>query len=368
MATWIEIEKEDLVKAIKVLEMIPMRSGTPSSDYIRILPTPKYLEMAMSSSVSAVLRVNCKGELGKGPYWIDRRLIVPFVLTGEKWKGGFSLAVEEGVVIIKQGSRRAELFLRSDSVDGYGTWRDLKGMKDLKMTEDLKELLLASNNCSTADPALQHLMCVYVKGNQIFATNQTVMFAGTSTDKSKVNIPFPIGIIPLLSQGLVEGVIIENNLVILDCGCGYIQGTVSAAAEKNFPRASIVTQMQRARKLPTIGKIPTIRLTKMLKRLSDYLVGMKREDWQLKLEFGEGKLKAVVKVRQGSFEEKMDVENLKKEAEVEWPLELVRPVLEYIGKNSDSGYLKVQVDEAKRTPYLLSGGGVALLVARRTKK
>ncbi len=33
MTKWIEIEKEDLIKAIKILELVPMRSGTPTSDY-----------------------------------------------------------------------------------------------------------------------------------------------------------------------------------------------------------------------------------------------------------------------------------------------------------------------------------------------
>lgn len=364
MAKWIEVEKEKLIQAIKVLEIVPLRSGIPSSDYVSIIPEKKYMELALASSVSAVVRVDWKNLVtDNARMFIDRRLLIPFVMTGEKWKGNFQFSFQEGLLKVKQGSRQAELGLRTDAVNGYGSWRNLEGMKELKITEELRQLLIASNACSTADPALQHLNCVYVGGDFVVATNQTVMFLGTNKGKSKVKIPFPVGIIPLLGQGLVKGVIIEDSLVILDCECGYIQGTVSAVAQKEFPHQVIMKQMEKARTAPLLGKIPAGKLAKMLKRLSDYLVGVKREDWQLKLEFGEGKLKAKVRIRQGVFEEKLEVEGLTKEAEVEWPLELVRPVLDYMGENTE--WVKVRVDEDKKTPYLISGGGVELLVARR---
>lgn len=365
MAKWVEVDKDILVNAIKVFEMIPMRSGVPSSDYIRIIPTQKYLEMALSSSVSAVLRINCSAELGKGPYWIDRRLLIPFVLMGDKWKGSFHLVVEDSMLKVKQGSRQAELALRADPIDGYGVWKDLSSLKEMRLTEDVKGLLIASNNCSTADPALKHLNCVYIGGQTVLATNQTVMFAGTSKSKSSNNIPFPVGIIPLLSNTLVKGVIIDKDLVMLDCGCGYVQGTVSDEAKKNFPKKEIVKQINDSQSLPLLGKIPSVRLAKMLKRLAEYLSGVKREDWQLKLEFSENKMRAVVKIRQGEFEEKMDVDGLKQEGQVEWPLELVQPVLEYMGSSSD--FVKLKVDESKKTPYLLSANGINLLIARRAK-
>src|SRR6266566_2879540 len=362
---WIEIEKEDLIKAIKILELVPMRSGTPTSDYIRVIPTKKHMELAMASSVSAVVRVPWKAQSQKegGAFYIDRRLLTPFVLMGDKWKGNFNLELEETQIRLKQGSRRAELGLRTDPVDGYGQWRDLVDLKELKLTEELRKLLIASNHCSTADLSMQHLNCVYIGGRVVLATNHTVLFMGVSKNESKIRIPFPVGVIPLLGEGLVKAVSIEGNLVTLDCGCGYIQGTVSAIAEKDFPKRKIFEQVKRGRNWPLIAKIPAVRLTKMMTRLANYLVGMKREDWVLRLELEDSKLRALVRIRQGIFEEKMTVEGLKKEASFEWPLELVQPVLEYMGENAES--VKVRVDEEKKTPYLISGAGVDLIVGRR---
>jgi hypothetical protein len=318
--------------------------------------------MGLASSVSGFVRVRAK-LIASEEFFVDRRLFLPFVLAGKTWKGDFKTTFAEKNWILRQGSRRAEFAIRTDKVGGYGKWTDHSGLKELRLSEDLRKMLLASFSCATADPSMPQLNCVYLGGRLVMATNQTVMFVGIGQKIDGMRFPFPVEVIPLLGDGLVNGVGVAGNQVILDCGCGYLEGSVSALAQKHFPKLQIVNQIQGARKWPLLVRLPAERLAKMMGRLAEYLAGIRREDWMLRMELGDGKLRATVKVAQGKFEERMEVEEAKKEGVVEWPLELIRPVLEYMGQTSES--VKVRMDEDKKTPYLISGGGVELMVARR---
>lgn len=365
MANWIEVEKLELLNAVQVLDMVPQRAGVPASDYVRVIARKKGLEFSLASSVSVVVRVKTSGRLvdTDEPFFVDRRLFVPFVLTGKEWKGMFKMAMNGDRWEIRQGSRKAELALRSDKVEGYSNWPEYKGLKEVKLSEDLRRLLLVSSSCASADPSMQHLSCVYIGGRLVLASNQVVLFVGDSKKDGGLKFPFPIGVIPLLGSGLVKGVGVVGELVVLDCGCGFVEGTVSVPAQKSFPRRKIIEQVNTARKWPTIGRLPAEKLSKAITRLVGYLVGVKREDWVLKLELGSGKVRATVRVRQGNFEELMDAEDATKDAVVELPLELVLSVVEHIAGKSEK--LRIRVDEKKKTPYLLTGGEVDLIIARK---
>jgi hypothetical protein len=364
--TWIEVEKVDLLNAVQVLDMVPQRSGVPASDYVQVIARKKEIELSLSSSVSAVVRIKTSAKLldTDEPFFVDRRLFVPFVLTGKEWKGLFKMAMNGDRWEIRQGSRRAELSIRFDKVVGYSKWPEYKGLKEVKLSEDLRRLLLVSSTCASADPSMQHLSCVYIGGRLVLASNQVVLFVGDSQKEDGLRFPFPVGVIPLLGSGLVKSVGVVGELAVLDCGCGFVEGTVSVPAQKSFPRKKIIEQVNAARKWPTIGRIPAEKLSKAITRLVGYLVGVKREDWVLRLEMGNGKVRSTVRVRQGNFEEVMDAEDSKEEALVELPLELILSVVEHIASKAEK--LRIRVDEKRKTPYLLSGGGVDLIVARKS--
>jgi hypothetical protein len=190
-----------------------------------------------------------------------------------------------------------------------------------------------------------------------------VLFLGLNKRTDKLRFPFPVEVIPLLGEGLVDAVGLDGDRVILDCGLGFLEGSVSAIAQQSFPKKAIVTQVKAGRDWPLLAKLPAKPLSKLMARLVDYLSGVRREDWMLRLELGNGKLKAIIKVAQGRFEELMVATTVKREGVVEWPLEMVRPVLEYMGRAESE--IRIRVDEEKQTPYLVSGGGIELMVARK---
>ena len=361
---WAEIKKGDLIKSVQVLGLVPQRAGVPSSDFIKVTLRKKSVEMSLSSTVTAVVRtVYLVGALLGTDFFIDKNLLSAFVLGGKGWKGNFRVAVDESRFYIRQGSRHAEFAMRQEPLGGYGTWRDRNGLKEVKLSDELRNLLLASNSCSTGDPSLPHLNCVYIGGHLVLSTNLIALFVGIRQKEDGLRIPFPVGIIPLLGGELVDSVGVDGDRVILDCGCGYVEGTVSAIAKKNFPKQNLVESVKKARLWPLLAKIPSERLSEMIQRLVTYLSSVKREDWLVELELGNGKVKASVKVQQGKFEESMEVEDLKVEGSVVWPLEQVKPVLDYMATAASS--VKIRVDEKKKTPYLLSGGRVEMMVARK---
>jgi len=362
---WAEIKKEDLIKAVSVLSLVPQRAGVPSSDFAKVTPKKKLIEMSLSSTVTAVVRAGyLNGSLNAATdFFIDNGMLSAFVVGGKNWKGNFKVGVDESKFYIRQGSRHAELSMRQEPLGGYGSWANRDGLKEIKLNDELRKLLLASNACSTGDPSLPHLNCVYVGGRLVLSTNLISLFVGIRTKEDALKIPFPVGIIPLLGDQLVDSVGVDGDRVILDCGCGYVEGTVSAVAKKNFPKGGLIENVKKARTWPVLAKIPAERLSKMMQRLVNYLVSVKREDWLVSLEMTNGKVSASVKVQQGRFEETMDVDGMTIEGSVSWPLEQVKPVLDYIAEAS--AYVRIRVDEKKKTPYLISGGGVEMMVARK---
>lgn len=365
--SWAEVEKKDLINAVDVLALVPQRAGVPSSDFVKVTPRNKIIEMSLSSTVTAVVRVRYSGSLAlKESIFVDKGLFQAYVQSGKTWKGNFRMLVEEGKWCIRQGSRHAELSIRTEPLGGYGSWQERNGLKEIKLSEQLRKLLLASNNCSTADPSLPQLNCVYIGGKLVLSTNQISLFVGIRDKEDSLRIPFPVGIIPLLGDDMVRGVGIEGDRVILDCGCGYIEGTVSAIAQKSFPKKNIVEQVSRGRLWPVLVQLPAERLSKVLTRLSGYLSTVKREDWIVELVIAEGVVKASVQLQQGKFEEKMEFENSKAEGMVRWPLELAQAVVDYMASNGE--LVKIRVNEGKNTPYLLSGGGVEMMIARQIGK
>lgn len=362
---WSEMEKDDLLKAVSVLELVPLRAGVPSSDFIKMVPRKNSLEMSLSSVVTAVVRSTWKPTLSfTGDLFIDRGLFSAFVLAGKNWKGNFKLSLDEGRLYVRQGSRKAEFSLRHEPLGGYGKWMDRDGLKEIKLSDELKKLLLASNSCATGDPSMPHLNCVYIGGRLVLSTNATSLFVGIRQKEDALKIPFPVGIIPLLGGELVDSVGVDGDRVLLDCGCGFIEGTVSALAKRDFPKRSVVETIKKAREWPTLVRLPAEKLTRMFTRLVGYLGTIKREDWLVSLNIEDEKVTASVTVQQGQFQESMAVEGLKATLHpLQWPLDKIMPVMEYI--SSETELLRVRADEKKKTPYLLSGGGVEMIVGRK---
>ena len=350
------IEKKDILNAVKVLELVPLRAGVPSSDFIKMTARKQSILMSLSSTVTAVVRAPYQsGGLEQKVIFIDRGLFTAYVLAGAKWKGDFEFGLDEDKLHLKQGRRKAEFNLRAEPLGGYGEWRTKDGHKEIKLDENLKNMLLASNACATGDPSMPHLNCVYINGQLVLSTNDRSLFVGRrSTKEDGLEIPFPVGIIPLLGGDLVDSVGVDGDRVVLDCGCGYVEGTVSAPAKKDFPKAGMEKSIKVARAWPLFVNLPATKIERILERLVAYLPSVKREDWVVTLQLSKGQVKAYVAVQQGRFEESTKVEGLAEEGNIKMRLDMVYPVIRYIASTDtkeNPAEIFIRVDESKKTPF-----------------
>lgn len=78
---------------------------------------------------------------------------------------------------------------------------------------------------------------------------------------------------------------------------------------------------------------------------------------------GEKQILLEVSIPQGIFRERVTVdEPIKHAFEADWPLDILLPVFEHLYKLKDA-VLRVRFGD--KTPYLLTAGGVSIVVTRR---
>lgn len=344
------IERKTLVKALKVLELVPKVAGVPSSDFIKATTRKASLQMSVSSNVTAVVRVSYRGSTDQKEFFIDRGLFAQYILAGEKWKGDFTLTLDDTRAYMEQGSRKGDFVLRSEAIGGYGQWREKDGHEEIKLSDELRGMLMASFGCAADDPSMPHLNCVFIHGQVVMSTNERSAFLGRRDSGDKLRIPFPVGIIPLLGGDLVNSVSVDGDRVVLDCGCGYIEGAVSAPAKKDFPKSSVEKLVDGAQKYPVFVRLPSEKILNILERLSGYLTSVKREDQIVTLQLEPGRVLATVQVTQGKFEESTKIPDLKQEGKIKFLLQYVLPAIRYIASNGDELIIRA----LDKKPYLLS--------------
>jgi hypothetical protein len=366
MAT--KINKDEMFRAVKALDLIPTRAGVPSSDYVRLEFKKKEIYMALASVVIGNVHFGVEDKLpDEKPFLLDRRLLFPFLVAGEKMKADFLLENTETMIRLSQGNRKAEFEKRAEDIGGYGKWRDYGSMKEVLLSDTLKTMLTASASCSTADPALPELNCVYVKKDIVMATNYVIMFRGDTQDNKPLEIPFPINVVPLLKSELVKGVGIVDGKVILDCTAGFIEGVVPVKAQTKFPKETVAKQMETARKWPITFSLKSKQFSQVIDRLQSYLAGARRQDWMLSLETWEDGVRCRVKIQQGVFQEKIAYgkHNCKPGVSLMWSLEWAGPVLQEMTKQAEE--IVIRYDEKADTAYHVAGGQMELMIAKKVK-
>lgn len=364
----ITIDREEMLTAVKALDLIPTRAGVPSSDYVRLEFKKKEIYMALASVVIGNVHFGVSDKLpDEKPFLLDRRLLFPFLLAGEKMKADFHLENTDVLIRVIQGGRKAEFEKRQEDIGGYGKWHDYGDMKEILLSDTLRKMLKASASCSTADPALPQLNCVYVKKDIVMATNFVVMFRGDTKDGKPLELPFPINVVPLLESPLVKGVGIVNGKVILDCTAGFIEGVVPAKAQTQFPKDKVSSQMELARKWPIVFSLKAKQLSQVIDRLMTYLTGARRQDWMLSLDTWEDGVRLRVRIQQGMFQEKMSYGKYSSKPGVSlvWSLEWAGPVLQEMAKQAEE--IVIRYDEKMNSAYYVQGGQMELLIARKVK-
>lgn len=375
MAEW-SVSAEKMLEVLSVIELVPTRPGVPASVFMQMTENNGRMKVALSSEVSGVVSLPGQGSLGlKRSMFLDRRILCPFLMAAKDYRSEkpfvFKNGQENKQILVSQGRRKAYFDLVGE-VSGYGNLKADGGVV-LPLSTALTGLIKVAAECGTADPSVPELNCVYSifdgKRVRLYGSNQLVALRGVEKVKGKfpVKLALPLFVIPFLGLDGLKEARVKDTEVILQFSCGVIWQGVPVKAQKSFPYKNIDKGLEDGLSWPIQFRMQTRKLGFITSRFTQYLTAVRRQDWLMKLiaKSGEKQILMEVKIPQGVFHEWLAVEDaIEKDFTIDWPLDIMLPVLEYLHKEKER---VVKVHFGKDTPYLLDAGNVQLLVARRKK-
>lgn len=374
---WI-VDKEVLMQAAKVLNLVPARPGILSSEFFQIRRQEKgRIHVEIASEIKGEYTIQGKGQWPfEKAFYLDRRVFVPFVLSASDIKSDspFTFQAAGKSLVIRHGKRKAR-FDGQPPVKGYGFEENeakKKVRSRLQLTEHIRYLIRCALNCAASDHTTPQLNCVYVwprgKGVYIYSTNRTLCYRAITKDKihPPSPIPFPLFLVELLENDMLHEVQWRDTYVALAFKQGQIWQSVSASARKKFPAASIDFYVKQSQSEAPLFVVPAKRLITIVSRLGMYLTAVRRQDWLLTLSGEKGKKEILLTstVPQTVFHERLRLDKpLKDDFKVHWPLDQVLSVLQFIGAR-EKGNMAVRL--RKDTSYV-STSDVSLVIPGREK-
>lgn len=371
------VDKDKMLEAIKVLNLVPARPGILSSEFFQV--TNKEvgkIRLALAAEIKGEYEIQGKGEWPfKKRFYIDRRVFSPFVLSAEGIRRDtpFVFSANEKTLIVRNGARKAE-FTGQPPLKGYGFETDLAENITAKMelTAHAKFLIHCAQSCAGNDRVTPQLQCVYVhpriNGVRIYATNTKILYQARSKEKIKppIPIPFPLFLVDLLESDLLKEVQWRDKYVCLIFRHGQIWQSVSEPAKTKFPAKVIDLAIRKAAEIPPAFTLPVRRFSESMSRLGMYLAAVRRQDWLLTISGikGDDKIQLTSVVPQTVFKETLRIDSpLKSSISLEWSLDNVLPVFEFI-KAHDRGQLIVR--SIKKRSYVTTSD-ISLVIAERVE-
>ncbi len=353
------LDKEKLLAAIRIVDLVQMRSGIPTSEFIKMEAQSKTLLFSLTSEVAGRAAVKLDEDCPmKGTWFIDRRVLVPFLMQDNNSK-----AVEVGFVkeslVFKYGRRKLSL-VGIDAISGYGDIKDDKSKPEvLKLSDDSKAMAVVAGKYAPADQSLAQLQCVYFgKDGSIVSSNSTNIFYGKATKLSK-EILFPCFLVSALSNSSLTNATVFRSLVVLYFGNGFITQTLPAQTVKGFPIDKIKSLVVKGNKYPAVLTFSSQKLHDILSRLSTIVAANK--DKTVRLDGADG----LVKLSSGVSHAKV-TDSFKAKCSTfscELPLDEVLHFIEFAAKKDE----EIRIRFEKNTPYILQTDSMTLVVSRKAK-
>lgn len=403
------VSPKELIAATQILNLVPIKTGLPSSSFVRLHERKHRLWMSLSTEIAGSVHIKGKGVLGlKKPVYLDRALLFPFILGGLKYKTKkpFDITVEKEKLLITQGRRKGSFQYATEGSGYLDATTATKGT-ELVLSKHLIELLKVAAECATPDQTAPELACVMVKRGEsshdvkILSSNQLIVFSASRKEKAKFprKLPFPLQLIPFLELEDMQSIRYHEAYdpnsgsgVMLNFDCGCIWQPLSEKAEKGFPSDTLEGLMQgktykysdkkgkkhKSYSPPAKGKhisstdwperfqIKAGQLGEAVGRFSDYLSSAKKEQWTLRVYAEKGSQHVIFEslAQQAEFREKIAVERAIGESfSVNWPLDILLPVFRHLEKGKST----ISARFGDKTPCLLTAGGVSMVVARQEK-
>jgi hypothetical protein len=333
---------KELLEALRILELVPIQTGSPTSVFYKATRKSNgKVRLSAASEVTGSVLLKGDGEWPfKAPFYIDRRLFTPFVNALPDTKKDFAFTAKGTELVIRHGGRKAH-FMGQTGIPDYAEEPPREYSSKLEVIRSVRELVYCARSCATADTVSGHLNCVYLRPDgkrlTIMASNCKVLYEAKTKDtlQSKEPVPFPLFLVSLLGTQELREVHWLKKLVVLKFTHGQLWQPVSAKAAKKFPAAVITKYMKEGEKADVQFAIDTKKLARVIARIGTYLTAVSRQDWSLVLtgEKGNQEITLSSKVAQTAFHERLHlVAPLKRKIRMEWPIELLLPVFQFLAE------------------------------------
>ena len=366
------IRRSKLIAALQVLDLVPVKLGIPSSEFIYIRSENGKVKMSVASYIAGEVEVEGKGEwpLKKG-FFVDRYSFFPWVFASReiKNKNLFEFTRHKDSLVINHGTRKLELESQSN-VKGYGNPKKLFKHKhtSIPVSTVLKEMLMCGKNCAVSDAIVPHLNTVYVTkgksgslGMEAYASSDKVYYLGLGNleeGKIKSAIPFPLFLIGLLNTDGIKKISWVGKYIVLRFEQGIIWQPISEEALKEFPVSDIQLYAKKSKKVPITFVASSRRFTTLMVRLSYYLQAVRRKDWSVRISGKKNKkyISVYSEIPGSHFNEKLSIsEKIPDNFKLDWPLDILSPVFEFLSKKTKKLGLVVRVDNRHGISYVRAG-------------
>jgi len=333
--TW-QVDKDKLLKTIDILALVPPNPGVPSSEFFKVIRKENVLTLSVASVVTGQVKLAGTGTFPFKRFYLDRKLFIPFVQASKDLQTSSPFvfeAVDEKTLLVIHGSRRAQ-FCAQEKITGYGIAPKDALLDKVVLDKTTRNLIYCARDIAPNDPSTPHLNCVFAQPNgtglDIFATNQKVIFHGHAEARARVKIPFPLNLVPLLGSDALNEIHWRETIVSLNFDNGHIWQPISAKAKVTFPTAQIKEAFNQPQTL--LFRTSCEKFGTVINRMCSYLGAVRREDWILKLSCGEGHSAVALscEIPNSLFKERLKVGAAIKPFKMNWPLNMLAPVFEYL--------------------------------------
>ena len=359
----IKAKSEELQRAVRVLENVPVKPGIPSSEMIRLQRTKAGLKMSLASEVSGVAELKLDGNWNlKDSFFVDRKILSPFVLSASKKQEVSIVLASKGdtnVASIKIGRRSLKL-VNGVITAGYIDVPTEK-MRKIKFSPGTKKLIELARYFGSTGNELPQLECVYVSSDgYVMSSCDTLVFCGKDNAGFGDQLHIPLASVPMVCDSQIQGIFTTKQALIVDYGYGTLIQAFPSRIKKDFP-AKRISKMVLDSNDPTVGVFDATKLVELFKRFNRYLASVSdkyvtftgdKSDALVKIKAEAGTAIFTETVRKGV--------TVKKDFEFKLPLEGVAAFINHAAERSKP--ISVKVNEAMTS---LISEDMTLLIARR---
>lgn len=351
-----QLKRSDLSAALELLAMAPEKSGIPSSEYLWVRGKGDTIKMSVAGYLSGEATLTGEGEWPFDDYFfIDRRTFTPWVHAAResKEKHRFQFHKKGKQLLLKHGIRTAT-FANQTKISGYGDLSKIKKHANHKLhiSSELRDMLRCGRNCATSDTINPALNAVYTVGNGSsvvsYAASDYVFYIGKGKLEEKLSdpIPFPLFLINLLTVEGLKKISCSGKYIVFYFKHGVIWQPVSIEASSNFPIRRIRRYSKRSKYMPAVLTTSSRRFSKLIMKLGYYMQSIRRRDWVATIS-GKKNEKVIylkTEVPGSKFMETIDVSGkVFKDFKIDWPLETLVPVFEFLSKHTKKKPLTLKV-------------------------